>query len=60
MNLDNDLGNDLLRRNYCHCFYAKTASGEEQRQHSGDAVQNQSSGCDKYSVKERNWGNIIA
>ena len=54
-----DLDNEYWRRNYYYCFYRKTANDEEHRVHSGDAVKKQGSGCDKYSVKERNWENNI-
>ena len=47
-------------RNYHYCFYTKIADDEGHREHSGDAAQNQGSGCNKYAIKERNWGNIIA
>ena len=38
----------------------KTAEDEGHRDHFGDAVQYQGSCCDKYSLEEWNWWNIIA
>ena len=46
-----DLDNDLLEEKLLLLLYTKTADDEGHREHSGDAVQNQGSGCDKYSVK---------
>ena len=54
-----DLDNNLLEETYYY-FYTETADDAGHREDSRDAVQNQGSGSDKYSVKERNWGNIIA
>ena len=47
------------RRNYYYRFYTKTADNNGHREHSENAVQNQGPGCNKYSLKERNWGNFI-
>ena len=54
------LDNDLLKEKLLLLLLYKNADDEGHREHSGEAVQNQGSGCDKYSVKERNWWNIIA
>ena len=53
INLDDDLDNDLLEEKLL-LLLTKTAGNQEHRENSGDAVQNQGSGCDKYSVNESN------
>ena len=55
-----DLDKDLLEEKLLLLLLYKSADDEGHREYSGDAVQIQGSGCHKYSVKERNWGNIIA
>ena len=58
--MNSDLDNDLLEEKLIFLLLYKNAGDEEHSEHFGDAVQNQGSGCDKYSIKERDWGKIIA